>query len=62
MTYGARVSVTWERGCDEVYVFVYACSWAQSVSIRILWHICVTKNYNGMLQNRRIVMVFFIND
>ena len=27
-----------ERGYNAVYVFVYAYSWAQVVSIRILWH------------------------
>ena len=26
MTCGARVSVTGERGCDEVYVFIYAAA------------------------------------
>jgi hypothetical protein len=29
MTNGARASVIGERGCNEVYVFVYACSWAK---------------------------------
>ena len=27
MTSGARTSVIEERGCDEVYVFIYVCSW-----------------------------------
>ena len=40
MTCGPRVLVTGERGYDEVYVFIYACSWAQVMSKRILWHIC----------------------
>ena len=35
---------------DEVYVFIYVCSWAQAVSICILWHFCV---------KRRIVMACF---
>jgi hypothetical protein len=47
---GARASVIGERGCNEVYVFVYACSWGQVVSIRILWHSC---------GKQRIVMVCF---
>ena len=50
ITCRARVSVTGERGCDEVYVFVYACSWAQVVSIRIMWHIC---------RKRKIIMACF---
>jgi hypothetical protein len=50
MTNGARASVIGERGCNEVYVFVYACSWGQVVSIRILWHSC---------GKQRIVMVCF---
>ena len=44
--WGPRVS---DRG-DEVYVFVYACSWAQTVSIRIQWHFC---------ENRRIIIACF---
>jgi len=44
--WGPRVS---DRG-DEVYVFVYACSWAQAVSIRIQWHFC---------GKRRIIMACF---
>jgi len=40
MTSGARTSVTEERGCNEVYVLIYACSWAQVISIRIKWHFC----------------------
>ena len=40
MTSGARMSVIEERGCNEVYVFIYACSWAQVISIRIKWHFC----------------------
>ena len=45
-----HVLVTGERGWDEVYVFVYACSWVQDVSIRIMWHIC---------GKRRIVIACF---
>ena len=40
MTNGARTSVIEERGCNEVYVFIYACSWAQVIFIRIKWHFC----------------------
>ena len=50
MTCGARVSVRGERGCNVVYVFIYACSWAQVVSIRILWH---------FRRKRRILMACF---
>jgi hypothetical protein len=50
MTSGAHTSTIGERGCNEVYIFVYACSWAQVVSIRIMWHSC---------GKRRIVMVRF---
>jgi hypothetical protein len=40
MTGGTRAPVTGERSCFKVYVFAYACSWAQDVSIRLLWHFC----------------------
>ena len=46
MTSGARMSVIEGRGCNEVYVFIYACSWAQVIS----WHFC---------EKPRIVMVHF---
>jgi len=35
---------------DEIYVFIYVCSWAQAVSIRIQWHFC---------ENRRIIIACF---
>ena len=35
---------------DELYVFIYACGWAQAVSIRIQWHFYV---------RRRIVIAHF---
>ena len=50
MTSGICTSVIEERGYNEVYVFIYACSWAQIISILIKWHFC---------GKRRIVMVCF---
>jgi hypothetical protein len=38
-TSGSRVSLRGDLKYDEMYVFVYACSWAQVVFIRIPWHI-----------------------
>ena len=35
MTSGTRTSVIKERDCNEVYVFIYTCSWAQVIFIRI---------------------------
>jgi len=32
MICGARTSVIEERGCNEVYIFLYACRWAKSFS------------------------------
>jgi hypothetical protein len=39
LTSGARMSLRIEWKYDEMYVFVYACSWAQVVFIRIPLHI-----------------------
>ena len=50
MTSGICTSVIEERDYNEVYVFIYACSWAQIISILIKWHFC---------GKRRIVMVCF---
>jgi len=50
MTCGARESVIGERAFIAIYVFIYTCSWAQVVSIRILCHFC---------EKRKIVMVCF---
>jgi hypothetical protein len=47
--WGPHVS-DWERSCNEIYVFIYGFSWAQVVSIRIVWHFC---------GKRRIIMVCF---
>ena len=35
MTSGTRTLVIEERCCNEVYIFIYACSWAQVISICI---------------------------
>ena len=35
MTSGTRTSLIEERGYNELYVFIYTCSWAQVISIRI---------------------------
>ena len=32
MICGARTSMIEERGCNEVYIFLYACRWAKSFS------------------------------
>ena len=50
MTGGARTSVIEKRGYNEVYVFIYACSWVQVISVRIKWYFC---------GKPRIVMVCF---
>ena len=50
MICGARESVVGERAFNAIYVFVYTCSWAQVVFIRIPWHFC---------EKRKIVMVCF---
>ena len=47
--WGPRVSDR-ERGYNEIYVFVYACSWAQIISIRIMWH---------SREKRKIIMTCF---
>jgi hypothetical protein len=39
LTSGARMSLRVERKYNEMYVFVYACSWARVVFISIMWHI-----------------------
>jgi hypothetical protein len=38
--WGARESVIGERAFNAIYVFIYTCSWAQVVSIRIPCHFC----------------------
>ena len=50
MTCRARESVIGERAFNAIYVFVYTCSWAQVVFIRILWYFC---------EKRKIIMVCF---
>jgi len=50
MTCGARESVIGERVFNAIYVFIYTCSWAHVVFIRILCHFC---------EKRKIVMVYF---
>jgi hypothetical protein len=49
MICGAHASVIGERGCNEIYVVVYACSGPKSSPYVFLWE---TKNCNGTLQNR----------
>ena len=53
MTCGARESVIGERAFNAIYVFIYTCSWAQVVFIRIPCHFC---------EKRKIVMVCFERD
>ena len=50
MTCGARESVIGERVFNAIYVFIYTCSWAHVVFIRIPCHFC---------EKRKIVMVCF---
>jgi hypothetical protein len=39
LTSGVCMSLRGEHKYSEMYVFVYACSWAQVALIRISWHI-----------------------
>jgi hypothetical protein len=39
LTSGSHVSVRGEPKYNEMYVFVYTCSWVRVVFIRIPWHI-----------------------
>jgi hypothetical protein len=39
LTSGTRMSLRGECKYNKIYIFVYACSWARLVFIRILWHI-----------------------
>jgi hypothetical protein len=39
LTSGSRVSLRGEPKYNEMYVFVYTCSWAPVVFIHIPWHI-----------------------
>ena len=50
MTCEARESVIGEKAFNAIYVFIYTYSWAQVVSIRILWNFC---------EKRKIVMIYF---
>jgi len=50
MTCGARESVIGERVFNAIYVFIYTCSWAHVVFIRIPCHFC---------EKQKIVMVCF---
>jgi hypothetical protein len=36
---GARMSLRGERKYNEMYVFIYTCSWARVFFICIVWHI-----------------------
>ena len=50
MTCGARESVIGERVFNAIYIFIYTCSWAHVVFIRIPCH---------FYEKRKIIMVCF---
>jgi hypothetical protein len=39
LTSGIHMSLRGECKYNEIYIFVYACSWARLVFVHILWHI-----------------------
>jgi hypothetical protein len=39
LTSGARMSLRGEHKYNNMYVFIYTCSWTRVVFIRIPWHI-----------------------
>ena len=47
MTCGARKLIG-EKGFNTTYVFIYTCSWAQVIPIRVVCHFC---------EKQKIVMV-----
>ena len=59
MTCGVRVSVTGEMKYTSSYTPAAGPDYVHTYSVAYLWE---TKNYNGMLKNRRIIMMFFRND